>query len=40
MGLGFMAIMSAMAEDERLRIIKRTGEGRKIAQGNGVRMGR
>lgn len=32
--------MSAMAEDERLRIIKRTGEGRKIAQDNGVRMGR
>lgn len=40
MGRGFMAIMSAMAEDERLRIIKRTGEGRKIAQGNGVKMGR
>ena len=40
MGRGFMAIMSAMAEDERLRIIKRTGEGRKIAQGNGVRIGR
>jgi DNA invertase Pin-like site-specific DNA recombinase len=40
MGRGFMAMMSAMAEDERLRIIKRTGEGRKIAQSNGVRMGR
>jgi len=40
MGRGFMAIMSAMAEDERLRIIKRTHEGRKIAQGKGVRMGR
>jgi DNA invertase Pin-like site-specific DNA recombinase len=40
MGRGFMAMMSAMAEDERLRIIKRTGEGRKIAQGNGVSMGR
>ncbi len=40
MGRGFMAMMSAMAEDERLRIIKRTGEGRKIAQGKGVRMGR
>ena len=40
MGRGFMAMMSAMAEDERLRIIKRTHEGRKIAQGRGVRMGR
>src|SRR5450631_574421 len=40
MGRGFMAMMSAMAEDERLRIIKRTGEGRKIAQAKGVRMGR
>src|SRR5882757_6149141 len=27
-GRGFMAMMSAMAEDERLRIIKRTHEGR------------
>ena len=40
MGCGFMAMMSAMAEDERLRIIKRTHEGRKIAQAKGVRMGR
>ena len=40
MGRGFMAMMSAMAEDERLRIIKRTHEGRKIAQGKGVKMGR
>ena len=39
MGRGFMAFMSAMAEDERLRIITRTHEGRKIA-GKGVRMGR
>src|SRR6516162_4307090 len=31
MGRGFMAMMSAMAEDERLRIIKRTHEGRQIA---------
>ena len=35
-----MAMMSAMAEDERGRIIKRTHEGRKIAQAKGVRMGR
>jgi DNA invertase Pin-like site-specific DNA recombinase len=40
MGRGFMAMMSAMAEDERLRIIKRTHEGRQIAQARGVRMGR
>ncbi len=40
MGRGFLAMMSAMAEDERLRIIKRTHEGRKIAQAKGVRMGR
>ena len=35
-----MAMLSALAEDERLRIIKRTHEGRKIAQAKGVRMGR
>jgi DNA invertase Pin-like site-specific DNA recombinase len=40
MGRGFMAMMSAMAEDERLRIISRTHEGRQIAQAKGVRMGR
>jgi DNA invertase Pin-like site-specific DNA recombinase len=40
MGRGFMAMLSAMAEDERLRIIKRTHEGRQIARDKGVRMGR
>jgi DNA invertase Pin-like site-specific DNA recombinase len=40
MGRGFMAMMSAMAEDERLRIVKRTHEGRQIARANGVKMGR
>jgi DNA invertase Pin-like site-specific DNA recombinase len=40
MGRGFMAMLSALAEDERLRIIKRTHEGRKVAQAKGVRMGR
>jgi DNA invertase Pin-like site-specific DNA recombinase len=40
MGRGFMAMMSAMAEDERLRIMKRTHEGRQIARANGVKMGR
>jgi len=33
-------MMSAMAEDERLRTITRTHEGRKIAQAKGVRMWR
>jgi DNA invertase Pin-like site-specific DNA recombinase len=39
-GRGFMAFISAMAEDERLRIIKRTHEGRAIARENSVKMGR
>jgi DNA invertase Pin-like site-specific DNA recombinase len=34
-----MAFISAMAEDERLRVIKRTHEGRAIARENGVKMG-
>src|SRR5271156_1503402 len=38
MGRGFMAMMSAMAEDERLRIIRRSHEGRQTAQAKGVRM--
>src|SRR5215468_10195377 len=37
-GRGFMAFISAMAEDERLRIIKRTHEGCAIARENGVKM--
>jgi DNA invertase Pin-like site-specific DNA recombinase len=40
MGRGFLAMMSAMAEDERTRIITRTHEGRRIATAKGVRMGR
>lgn len=39
-GRGFMAMFSAMAEDERDRIIKRTHEGRKLSQARGVKMGR
>jgi DNA invertase Pin-like site-specific DNA recombinase len=39
-GRGFMAFISAMAEDERQRIIKRTHDGRVIARENGVKMGR
>jgi DNA invertase Pin-like site-specific DNA recombinase len=33
-------MISAMAEDERLRIIKRTHEGRQIGRQRGVWMGR
>jgi DNA invertase Pin-like site-specific DNA recombinase len=40
MGRGFMAMFSALAEDERGRIIKRTHEGRKVSQARDVRMGR
>jgi len=39
-GRGFMAMFSAMAEDERSRILQRTHEGRKISQARGVKMGR
>ena len=39
-GRGFMAMFSAMAEDERNRIVKRTHEGRQIARAKGVKMGR
>lgn len=38
-GRGFMAFLSAMAEDERLRIVKRTREGRASARQRGVKMG-
>src|SRR5580692_1768869 len=38
MGRGFMAMLSALAEDERLRIVKRTHEGRQIAQAKGAKM--
>lgn len=40
LGRGFMALFSAIAEDDRERIIKRTGEGRKVAIGRGKKMGR
>jgi DNA invertase Pin-like site-specific DNA recombinase len=38
-GRGFMAFISALAEDEHERIIRRTREGRAIAKENGVKMG-
>lgn len=40
MGRGFMALFSAMAEDDRERMKKRTDEGRKVAIGRGKKMGR
>ncbi|WP_170991550.1 recombinase family protein [Bradyrhizobium elkanii] len=40
MGRGFMAMFSAMTEDERIRIHKRTSKGRREAIKRGVKMGR
>lgn len=40
MGQGFLAFLSALAEDERERIHSRASEGRRIARSRGVRMGR
>ena len=40
MGKGILAFMSALAEDERERIIKRSEEGRKIAKASNVKFGR
>lgn len=39
-GKGIVALLSALAQDERERIIKRSGEGRKLAKERGVRFGR
>ncbi len=39
-GRGFLAFLSAMAEDERQRIHKRASEGRVAARARGVHMGR
>ncbi len=39
-GQGFLAFLSALAEDERERIVHRAGEGRKAARKRGVVMGR
>src|SRR5215467_5734721 len=38
-GRGFLAMFSAMAERERLRIVARTRAGRRFARTNGVKMG-
>lgn len=38
-GKGFLAFLSAMAEDERDRINQRAADGRAIAKANGVKFG-
>ena len=40
LGRGFIAFLSAMAEDERHRIVKRANDGRRAAKTKGVRFGR
>lgn len=40
MGKGILAFMSALAEDERLRIVNRAAEGREIARSKNVKFGR
>lgn len=40
LGQGFLAFLSAMAQDERERINKRSAAGRKIAMESGVKFGR
>jgi DNA invertase Pin-like site-specific DNA recombinase len=39
MGKGILAFLSALAEDERLRITKRANEGRAAAKANGMKCG-
>ena len=40
MGKGLLALFSAMAQDERERIIKRANGGREAAKARGARFGR
>jgi DNA invertase Pin-like site-specific DNA recombinase len=40
LGRGFLTFLSAMAEDERQRIVKRANAGRTAARGRGARFGR
>jgi DNA invertase Pin-like site-specific DNA recombinase len=40
LGRGFVAFLSALAEDDRQRILKRANEGRKAARGRGAKFGR
>ncbi|MEM6898653.1 MAG: recombinase family protein [Pseudomonadota bacterium] len=39
-GQGILALLSAMAQDERERILRRANEGREIARANGAKFGR
>jgi DNA invertase Pin-like site-specific DNA recombinase len=39
-GRGFIAFLSAQAEDERQRIVKRANDGRRAAKASGARFGR
>jgi DNA invertase Pin-like site-specific DNA recombinase len=39
-GRGFIAFLSALAEDKRQRIVKRANDGRTAARRRGVRVGR
>jgi DNA invertase Pin-like site-specific DNA recombinase len=39
-GRGFIAFLSALAEDERQRIVKRANDGRQVAKAKGVKFGR
>ena len=39
-GRGFIAFLSALAEDERQRIVKRANDGRKAARARGAVFGR
>jgi DNA invertase Pin-like site-specific DNA recombinase len=39
-GRGFIAFLSAMAEDERDRILKRCNDGRAVAKAKGAKFGR
>jgi DNA invertase Pin-like site-specific DNA recombinase len=39
-GRGFIAFLSALAEDERARIVKRANDGRTAARARGARFGR
>ena len=40
LGRGFIAFLSAMAEDERQRIVKRANDGRTAAKAKGIKLGR
>ena len=39
-GKGILALLSALAEDERHRIVSRAAEGRRIAKAKGKSLGR